>query len=122
MRFLKLAAVAASAAVLTVIGIFDPEKFSFFPKCPFLLLTGLKCPGCGSQRAIHQLLHLHVGEALHYNALAVVALPVLAFLLFAELFRRRFPRLALASSGPAFSWSILVVVVLWWILRNIVTL
>jgi hypothetical protein len=36
---------------------FEPGKTGFFPLCPFRLLTGLTCPGCGSTRAMHQLLH-----------------------------------------------------------------
>ena len=39
---------------------FNPSDIAIFPKCPFLLLTGLKCPGCGSQRAIHSLLHFSI--------------------------------------------------------------
>jgi hypothetical protein len=37
------------------------------PKCPFKLITGLSCPGCGIQRAIHAILHGHVVEAIQYN-------------------------------------------------------
>ena len=33
----------------------SPTSSVFFPKCAFLMLTGLKCPGCGSQRAVHAL-------------------------------------------------------------------
>lgn len=34
-----------------------------------------KCPGCGSQRAIHQLLNGHLIKALQHNALAVITIP-----------------------------------------------
>jgi len=37
------------------------------PKCPFKLITGLNCPGCGIQRAIYALLHGHIVEAIQYN-------------------------------------------------------
>ena len=55
----------------------DPSKILLFPKCPFYLLTGLKCPGCGTQRALHQLLHLHLDDACRYNALMVASILVI---------------------------------------------
>lgn len=55
---------------------FDPTLYPF-PKCPFWSLTGLKCPGCGSQRALHQLLHGQVGAAAQANLLFVLVLPYL---------------------------------------------
>jgi hypothetical protein len=58
--------------------LFDPSKYSFFPKCPFHWLTGLDCPGCGSQRAVFSLLHGHFYQAMKYNLLLVIALPFLA--------------------------------------------
>jgi len=58
--------------------VLDPKQH-FFPKCPFLWLTGLKCPGCGSQRAVHQLLHGNFLEALSLNFLLVVSFPYVLF-------------------------------------------
>ncbi|GAB3934320.1 DUF2752 domain-containing protein [Larkinella terrae] len=54
---------------------FDPSEVSFFPPCPFRLLTGLECPGCGSQRCLHQLLHGHMERAYGYNPLMVLSIP-----------------------------------------------
>ena len=57
---------------------FNPVQFDdFFPKCPFLWLTGLKCPGCGSQRAVHFLLNLDFQQAFHFQPLMVLSLPYL---------------------------------------------
>lgn len=66
----------------------DPEKGSLFPKCPFLSLTGLYCPGCGSQRAIHDLLHLKVFSSLDHNLLVIPALLLLGVHAW-QLFRRK---------------------------------
>ena len=96
---------------------FDPETTPF-PKCPFYWATGLKCPGCGSQRALHQLLHLRFGAAFQYNACLVLLIPILLFLLVAEKLRARFPKLYSVSRNPVFSWSMLAIIFLWWILRN----
>ncbi len=97
---------------------FDPET-TFFPKCPFFWATGLKCPGCGSQRALHQLLHLRVGSAFQYNACLVVFIPIILFLLIADALRYKYPKLYFASRNPVLSRSIPVVILLWWILRNV---
>lgn len=54
---------------------FNPAQNALFPKCPFYLLTGWQCPGCGSQRAVHHLLHLDVPSAFRSNALLVFSIP-----------------------------------------------
>ena len=66
------AAVFMAAAILYS---FDPSHFGFYPTCAFYKTTGLFCPGCGSLRAIHQLLHGHVLEALRFNSLLIVSTP-----------------------------------------------
>lgn len=57
---------------------FDPAQYPF-PKCPFIAITGYQCPGCGSQRALHLLLHGQVDDALQANPLFVLALPYVLF-------------------------------------------
>ena len=98
---------------------YDPAKSSWFPKCPFLVLTGLKCPGCGSQRAIHSLLHGDIGGAFAFNAILVLSLPLVAFLLYLEWVRKKRPRL---YSGFYQPWTPLVLFAIflgWGIARNI---
>lgn len=112
---------AAALTVLVVLyGLYDPSDVKWFPKCPFLLLTGLKCPGCGSQRAVHALLHLDIAEALSYNPLLVLSIPFLVMLWTAVLCKERYPKFynRMNSSGTAV--GVLVVVIFWWILRNII--
>lgn len=98
-------------------GKFNPET-TLFPKCPFYWATGLKCPGCGSQRALHHLLHVRIGTAFHYNACLVLFLPVLFFILVAELLQGKYPKLYSASHSTVFSWTITAAILLWWLLRN----
>lgn len=57
--------------------LFSPESSIYFPKCPVYMLTGLQCPGCGSQRAIHELLNLNIAAAFTYNPLMVISIPYL---------------------------------------------
>ena len=63
---------ALLAVLIIVYYRISPSSSIFFPKCPFLLLTGMKCPGCGSQRAVHALLHADVASAFAHNALLIV--------------------------------------------------
>ena len=72
---LMLAAFAGAAVMLRV---FDPATSGLFPPCPVRYLTGWY-PGCGSLRAIHQLLHGNLRVAWAMNPLTVVLLPFLAY-------------------------------------------
>jgi hypothetical protein len=112
---------AAAVAAAVVYFLFDPLKAGFFPPCPFHLLTGLYCPGCGTQRALHALLHGHLAAAAGYNLLSVAALPVVGYGLVTEAadrLRKR-PRGGNFLYRPWFSRAVLVAVVVFWILRNL---
>src|SRR2546423_1716517 len=63
--------------VCAAIGLFlfNPAQSGYYPLCLFHQSTGMLCPGCGSLRAMHQLLHGHVLAAMHYNALLVLSVP-----------------------------------------------
>lgn len=97
----------------------NPEENGLFPKCPFLMLTDFVCPGCGSQRAVHALLHLDFIGAFRYNALLVCSLPVVFVLLFAEARRERCPIFYSRVHRVTFIWIYFGIVVAWWIGRNI---
>ena len=120
---LRLALYFMAAAVVMGGGIlyacYDPGSSVYFPKCPFYFLTGLKCPGCGSQRAVHSLLHLDIAQAFSYNALLVLSLPILLLLGYAELARKKNPLFYRKIHRPVFIWSYFVIVVAWGICRNI---
>lgn len=77
----------AAAAAVVVVFICDPERVPIYPVCVFHQLTGLDCPGCGTLRAAHQLLHGRLSAALHLNALFVLSLPLLPWLGFRVLRR-----------------------------------
>ncbi|MFZ1935461.1 MAG: DUF2752 domain-containing protein [Thermoguttaceae bacterium] len=123
-RRLRWGAVIAAALAVCAGGvylyIFDPARSGIYPLCPFHALTGLHCPGCGTGRALHQLLHGNVLAALQLNPLAVVLLPPVAYgmlslaLQFVGL--KRLP----SKFIPAFwIWTLLAVILLYWVLRNV---
>ncbi|MEO6808370.1 MAG: DUF2752 domain-containing protein, partial [Isosphaeraceae bacterium] len=122
-RVRGLAAILVSgtlAAVVAVLYRFDPARVSFYPACAFHLLTGLHCPGCGATRALHQLLHGHLGEAFRYNPLLIIALPYLGYTALSEsrrvVGRRPWPQPFRSSRSV---WAIFALVMIFWFLRNL---
>ena len=103
----------------TYVFLFEPGKTGFFPVCLFRLFTGLTCPGCGSTRAMHQLLHGHLQAAFMLNPLLIIALPFLFFSLIRHtmfVFQDKAPR---PNALPAkYIYLIFYVVVSFWIFRN----
>lgn len=54
---------------------FDPGLNIYFPKCPSNAILHYRCPLCGTQRALHQLLHLNITEAMALNFYFVALFP-----------------------------------------------
>lgn len=119
---LKYALYAATAAVIlaaiVLYATFDPAT-NPFPRCIFLQLTGWKCPGCGSQRALHSLLHLDIAKAWRYNAMLVAAIPVVSVMFLSQVTKRKMPRLYNSLNGRVAIWTSFVLLTGWWMLRNI---
>ena len=108
-RNLLYAAIASgAAAALAILYFFDPSTSAIFPPCPTNALTSLYCPGCGTLRAMHALLHGDVKEALSQNILAVIFIPILPAIYF-------FPKYFKKPIVPA---AMLVIFILYAILRN----
>jgi len=107
---------AAVIAGLAVLYLFNPIEYSFYPACQFYQLTHLHCPGCGSLRALHQLTHGHVISAFDSNPLLIAFIPVLAWLGISKLRNRAASALVIR---PAAAWTILAIVIVFGILRNL---
>src|SRR5690348_11375722 len=56
---------------------YDPSEP--MPQCPFKALTGLDCPLCGGLRMVRSLLTGQWSDALHANALLLVAVPFVVY-------------------------------------------
>ena len=118
-RLMVIAVLAVASAFVFVYMKFDPAESVLFPRCIFHELTGLDCPGCGSQRAIHALLNFDVAAAFESNALMVISIPFLALLVFAWLMRSRMPRLYKRLGSAPVIWTVFGIIMLWWVLRNV---
>lgn len=98
----------------------DPARPGILPPCPFRLFTGLKCPGCGTLRGLHQLLHGHPLEAWRFNPLMVITLPLMTYIWISytsKVFRGK-PLLNL-NLRAYWIWLLLVFILLYWVGRNI---
>ena len=114
-----LMAVVATAAA-GMLYLFDPRVQGNYPPCPFLFFTGCYCPGCGTLRALHGLLHGNVLGALGYNPLTVLSIPFLAVA-------------GIVAAAKSFGWQsflgitishrvafgVAATVLVFWILRNV---
>jgi hypothetical protein len=74
-----VATLAAFAAGVVMLAVFDPARSGVFPPCPVRYFTGWYCPGCGSLRAIHQLLRGNLRAAWALNPLTMILLPFLTY-------------------------------------------
>ncbi len=110
---------AGAIVTFQVLSRLDPyAKGSLLPPCPFHALTGWFCPGCGSTRALHALIHGDAALALAMNPLLVVVLPLLAWMaLSAAGISLPGRRLLLPFAGNPRIW--LVALLGYWVLRNL---
>lgn len=120
-REVQLTCITVAVVICAIVMYyFDPSSVGFYPRCPFHLMTGLHCPGCGTIRALAALVHGNPRSAMAYNPLAVTMLPLLLtgyLSLVSEVFSgpslQAFPRRARAT------WVLAGMIVVFWVLRNI---
>ena len=83
----------------------------------FNRLTGLYCPGCGTARGFHKLLHGDLLGAWRMNPLTVLLIPLIVYLMAASV--RRGPDGKSGSPPSWIGWVVIVTIVVFWIARNI---
>lgn len=115
-----------AAVLLWVLAQFVPYVkglFQWFLPCPIYALTGLYCPGCGGQRAVKALFQ---GDFLNSLYCHPFVLPALIYLIvfmgshtLNRLSHRRIPALSVKNWHL---YSLLGLLVLQWIVKNILLL
>ncbi len=99
---------------------FDPIHNILFPKCPLYATTGIYCPGCGSQRATHALLHMDIPGVFSSNLLFLPAIILVIWHYFTQIFNYFFgTHLQSILDKSKAPWVIFIIVLLFFILRNI---
>jgi hypothetical protein len=109
---------ALVGGLLLLVALRSPHDPTHYPKCLSKTLLRVECPGCGTLRCLRALVTGDLPQALAYNPLTVIALPLIVFSLLwgivAELGGRELPRVP--------QWmirSFVVFLFLFWILRNV---
>lgn len=92
----------------------DPSQYMWMPKCPFYILTGFKCPGCGTQRALYAFLHGRFVDCIKFNPILIPAIVYMVLLLLSK--TKSYYNLL---TGKTACNTLLVVIIAYWILRNI---
>jgi hypothetical protein len=98
---------ALGAGCLVAAAITSPDAVGRGPVlCPFRLVTGLPCPGCGLTRSWVYLAHGRWADALAANPFGVVAMTAVLVLLVTVAVRlaqsRPLPSLSAALASPGF--------------------
>ena len=119
-RILKIGLLAIFVGLAVLFFVLDPAKHNIFPSCLFNSVTGYYCPGCGSQRAIHSLLHFDIAGVVSYNFLFIPAFLLIIYHYLHPVLNRIFgwklPNIIYFKSTP---WIIFGFVLAFWILRNL---
>lgn len=106
--------------IVAMLYYFINPNFNLFPRCPLYSTTGILCPGCGSQRALHDFLHLDFEGVIRHNILFIFGILLLLYhftiLGLNLLFSKNYFNLLYHKKTPII---ILVIVIVYWILRNI---
>lgn len=114
-------AVGGLAAATLALRLRDPHQDGSWGFCPIALM-GVWCPACGSLRAVNDLTHLRLEDALSSNLLLVLAAPVVVLLL-VRWTRDRWTGRVRAPLSPdvALRWAVVLVPLLlaFAVLRNL---
>jgi len=118
----KAGAILLIVAGAVILYFFNPEKTVWLPKCPFYLLTGFRCPACGTQRAIYNLLHFNIRKAFSFNPFMLISVPYATTLVVVTWLdpNRKTGKMKKICYNPITIYIYLILMVLWWIIRNII--
>lgn len=119
-KFINSGLLIVFSGLAILFFVLNPAEHQLFPRCVFNAVTGYYCPGCGSQRAIHSLLHLDFEGVVSYNFLFIPAFLMIfyhySYRIFNKIFNIKLPNIFYFKSTP---WIIFGVVVVFFILRNL---
>lgn len=119
----KIKTILVIIAILLIFAIIffsNPESCKLIPKCPFFIITGYYCPGCGTFRSLHNILHGNFSGAIRSNILTVILLPFITYSLI-----NRFIIAIKKQPMPEFHipailiWILFGIVIAYWVLRNV---
>jgi hypothetical protein len=104
-----------------VLHLRDPHQSGSYLFCPWLVLTGTYCPGCGGLRAVNDLSRGDLVAAASSNLLFVGSIPLL-LVLWARWFGDRWRgvrRVVDHRRGVLWASAFGVVALVFWVVRNL---
>ena len=104
-----------------VLHLRDPHESGSYLFCPWLVLTGTYCPGCGGLRAVNDLTRGDLAAAASSNLLFVASLPV-ALALWGRWFVDRWRgvrRVVSTRWGVTFAVVFGLLAAVFWVVRNL---
>lgn len=114
-----VAGVVLAASV--VLHVRDPHRGGSYLFCPWLLLTGTYCPGCGGLRAVNDLTNGQIGAAASSNLMFVGSIPLL-LVFWSRWFLDRWRGVRRnVDQRQALAWalSFAAVSLVFWVVRNL---
>ncbi|MEW5784079.1 MAG: DUF2752 domain-containing protein [Bacillota bacterium] len=113
--------IAAAAGLIFYLFVYNSYTHVInTPPCMFRTLTGLYCPGCGTRSALIQLAGGNLYAAFRLNPLTVLALPMIFLFTVSQALTAFTGRsLARLHLHPALIWGLFILIVAYWIMRNI---
>jgi len=115
-----------SLAVLVLLGaayaLRETGGAGWMPGCVFRQFTGFDCPGCGMTRGTYAILHGRFAEGFAFNPAGMILLPTAMVVLGIEILGwvRGKPLPFRIFPGRWTATVIAVVVIAWWVGRNLV--
>src|SRR5512145_3080464 len=116
---LSVAILLFITGILITLYFFNPENWKFYPRCPFNILTGFYCSGCGTTRAIHLMLHGELSAAFGKNQLTPFLLIILGYISGRNIYYPLKKGTAPPVIAPRLLIALVIIIVSYWILRNI---
>ncbi|MEN6357856.1 MAG: DUF2752 domain-containing protein [Armatimonadota bacterium] len=115
MRYRSSLALLGAVVIGIVVLICCISKVSrWLPPCPFHLLTGLYCPGCGLTRAANEMAAGHIVAAIRLNVFMMVIIPLIGLTTFIRIIAHQQVRMSNRAA-----WIVLASMMIFWAARNI---
>jgi hypothetical protein len=119
-RILNTGLLIGFTGLAVLFFVLDPAKHDIFPRCIFNSITGYYCPGCGSQRAVHSLLHLDFAGVVSYNFLFIPAFLLILYHyshpVLNRFFNWKLPNIFYFKNTPLIIFGVIII---FWVLRNL---
>lgn len=117
---------AVILVICVIVGYFlykniDPSSNVFAPKCLSYTILGFRCPGCGTQRAVFNILNGNIINGLSFNPLMILSVPYFSLLLIMQFskVKQKFAKLYSVLYGFNSVWILIGVLIIYTLLRNI---